>query len=159
MIKNIIQAYEGELLIENQACINSIKVAMPVGVGYFFVSPFPAELDRSKGLRNASDIFRFEWFLKNPFDLWLDCDVKMGERGWPDFKDNGKPYFANIWGKPDTWAIYPNGQVELIKKVYEQATKSKSPNLLGTIICIFVDRVRSEINLIPNGHFIHTSKR
>ena len=158
MLHNVIQAYEGDLLIENKMCIESIKTALP-GAGYSFISPFPEEIDRSKGLRNTSDVFRFEWLIKNPFDVWLDCDVKMGEHGWPDFADNGKPYFANAHGQPDTWVVYPNGQIELIERVYNQALKIKNYNLLGCEICKILNTMRSEISLIQNGYFIHTSKR
>jgi hypothetical protein len=159
MIKNIIQVYEGDLSPENQMCIKSVRAALSKENNWIFIDKLPAEIDRSKGLRNASDIFRFDWLIKNPFDLWLDCDVKMGKRGWPDFADNGKPYFANAHGQPDTWAIYPNGRIELIEKVYKQALKIINYNLLGCEICKILNTMRSEINLIENGYFIHTSKR
>jgi hypothetical protein len=158
VIKNIIQAYEGEISPENAACMESIKTAIPAGTGYIFKDSFPPEIDRSKGLRNASDIFRFEWLIEHPNDIWIDCDVKMGERGWFNFVDNGKPYFANVFGTPDIWILAPMGRADFIQAAYKQALTIEHP-VLGNPFCNFVNNQRGNVNLIQNGWFIHTSKR
>jgi hypothetical protein len=158
MLSNVIQAYEGKITPEIAACMESIKKAIPTGMGYIFSDNFPILIDRAKGLRNASDFFRLGWLLEHPYDIWIDCDVKMGDRGWFDFVDNGKPYFANAFGCPDIWILAPMGRVDFIKEAYEKALLMEHP-VLGNPYCNYVNSRRSEINLIQNGWFIHTSKR
>ena len=147
----IIQAYEGKIPIE---CMNAMNSFIACDV--ITITPFPEHIDRSKGLRNASDIFRFEYLIENFNDVWIDWDVKIGELGCFDFPDNGKPYFANEWGIPDVWVMAPMGNKKLIEDIYNKVIKSDY-KLFSQAACRILNGMRDRIDLIPNGYFNHLS--
>jgi hypothetical protein len=148
MLSSIVQAYEGELPDLLAECIASVYDSRYEKI---FLDAFPDRIDRSKGLRNASDIFRIEWLIQNPYYIWIDCDVKQGKDGFPDLEDNGKPWFSQVFGIPDIWVIAPMGNIKLIESLYGEV--KKSDRLIGPEFCRLLHR--EEINLIPINYFHH----
>lgn len=156
-IHKIIQVYEGIPSKEIHSCIDNIILScQDNNIEHVLQSCFPSAIDRSKGLRNASDIFRFEYLIENSNDIWIDWDVKIGELGWFPFIDNGKPYFANEWGIPDTWVMAPMGNKKLIEDIYNKVIKSDY-KLFSQAACRILNGMRDRIDLIPNGYFNHLS--
>jgi hypothetical protein len=55
----------------------------------------------------ASNIKRFKMAIDDPWLRYADCDAKIIQ--WGNLLENGLPYFCNLFGNPDLFAIDFNG--------------------------------------------------
>ena len=147
---NIIQVYEGALPDRLKTCMDSINIP---GYGKTLLDKFPDTIDRSKGIRNASDIFRFEHLIANPNDIWMDCDIEQVKPF--EFSDNGKGWVSCCWGAIDSWIIAPMGHGDIIQDIYNEAKKQGIGACVGLDFCRVANQNRDKFNLIPVGFFNH----
>ena len=148
---NIIQYYRGDLPETHKKASLSIQEKKPEGYGYIFETKLPSHILETSHVEADSDLFRLDWLLKNPFDIWMDLDVTVDK--WFPFVDNGKPYFCHDWGYHNTWIIAPIGNVDVLLEL--QNIVIPKGIVPSNPLCRLIDGHKDEIDLIPNGFFRH----
>lgn len=138
-------------------CMENVLLHKPETVDYRLMNSHPFKIDKIENdYRFESDKLRCILASINESMVWLDCDIKVGGKGFFKPYESNIPYFYCIHGMPDICAFYVNGATDFFKHALQHYDNTK-PKTCGWFQGFIRSQPCETYRFIPDGHFIHLS--